>query len=588
MFTTQLAIDGVSDDYIDAEMLIEDSEGNELHDPISFGLENEASFAPNSGASFVLSPAVRSNSELHPDTIINTVNNEQVAGSEDFVNFDFETDGWKETTYEGSTVRVLRIPAGRQLTIHHNPMADFTGADNTGRSFVWEIDFVVDNIVDEDEPLIQLGSTRGTGVFWGFNMLPTRAMLLTQNKYTEPDQDLAWAEGKRFHLAITAQYGGEGTPNIVRMYLNGVLDREFAYGNDDRFTPENVNIVIGNTSSDIDIFGMRCYRSALSSVAVMQDYKASMSTTASKIAFATANDILDDRGRIDWDKCLGKYNIIGHRGTLLHKGMENNTQHHVSIEIHIPGDDEHSGTLTELDNKGQGTTAMTYYFWNQQYKTTDNTQFLDDDGNPKGETGAGYVLQAGEYAATKLVGKVNYASSMQSHKLGLTRAFTEVFKQMISDGNMSRPGQFTTYPDARIAVLEKPFLFFVWDETNQRYEFQNLMTFGAGKGDKPTFGFNKNTTGHMLMVEGADNDVPLARFNMPWDDTNIRYDVEKEAWMYNGAKNINFGFGKTSSDVPSDTDALTAMRNFFNFVYQHSTKIEYFNGSLDALQRVEG
>lgn len=587
-FTTQLAIDGVSDTWIDAVMLIEDSEGNELHDPVAFGLENEASFAPNAGASFVLSPAVRSNAEENPATIINTVNGDILAQAEDFVNFDFSTDGWKETTYEGSTVRVLRIPAGRQLTIHHNPMADFTGADNTGRSFVWELDFVVDNIVDDEEPLIEVGSLRNSGVWWGFRLLPSRAMLLTSNKYTEPDQDLAWAEGKRFHLAITAQYGGEGAPNILRMYLNGRLEREFAYDTDDRFTPENAVMVIGNTSSDIDIYGMRCYRSALSSSAVMQDYKASMSTTAEKIAFEAANDILDDRGRIDWDKCLGKYNIIGHRGPLLHKGMENNTQHGISIEIHMPDDEEHSGTLTELDNKGQGTTAMTYYWWNQQYKTTDNTQLLDDEGNPKGETGDGYTIQANEYAATKLVGKVNFASSMQSHKLGLTKAFTDVFKQMMRDGNMSSPGQFATFPNARLAVLEKPFLFFVWDEANSRYEFRNLMTFGAGKGDKPTFGFNKNTTGHMLMVEGADNDVPLARFNMPWDDTNITYDIDKEAWMYNGAKNINFGFGKTSSDIPSDTDALTAVKNFFNFVYLHSTKIEFFNGSLDALQRTSG
>ena len=587
-FTTQLAIDGVSDTWIDAVMLIEDSEGNELHDPVAFGLENEASFAPNAGASFVLSPAVRSNAEENPATIINTVNGDILAQAEDFVNFDFSTDGWKETTYEGSTVRVLRIPAGRQLTIHHNPMADFTGADNTGRSFVWELDFVVDNIVDDEEPLIELGSLRNSGVWWGFRLMPSRAMLLTSNKYTEPDQDLAWAEGKRFHLAITAQYGGEASPNILRMYLNGRLEREFAYDTDDRFTPENAVMVIGNTSSDIDIYGMRCYRSALSSSAVMQDYKASMSTTAEKIAFEAANDILDDRGRIDWDKCLGKYNIIGHRGPLLHKGMENNTQHGISIEIHMPDDEEHSGTLTELDNKGQGTTAMTYYWWNQQYKTTGNTQLLDDEGNPKGETGDGYAIQANEYAATKLVGKVNFASSMQSHKLGLTKAFTEVFKQMMRDGNMSTPGQFETFPNARLAVLEKPFLFFVWDEANSRYEFRNLMTFGAGKGDKPTFGFNKNSTGHMLMVEGADNDVPLARFNMPWDDTNITYDVDKEAWMYNGAKNINFGFGKTTDDIPSDASALAAVRAFFNFVYLHSTKIEFFNGSLDALQRTSG
>lgn len=588
-FTTQLAIDGVDDTYIDAKMLILDTEGNELHEPVNFGLENEESFAPTQGATFVVAPSIRSNAETDPATIINTVTGEVVATSECFEGFDWNTDGWIAATYNGADVRVLRIPAGRKLTIPYNPMLEFTGGDNTGKSMVMELDFMVNNVVDDTEPLITLGAERSNGTWWGFKMLPLRAMLLTVNKYTEPDQDLGWSEGRRFHLAISAQYGGEGVPNYVRIYLDGVMQREFAYETDDRFTPEGVGLVIGNTGSDIDIFGLRCYRTALSSVAISQDYKAAMSTTAEKIAFADANDILDDSGRIDWDKCLGKYNIIGHRGRLLHYGMENNTQHGVELEIHMPDDEEHSGILTNLDNKGQGTTAMTYYYWNQQYKTTDETQFLDFEGNPKQDVGSGYAIQSSEYQAKKLVGKVNFASSMQSHKLGLTRAYTDVFKQMVKDGNMSTPGQFATYPDARLAVLEKPFLFFVWNEDTGRYEFQNLMTFGAGKGDKPTFGFNKKTTPHMLMVEGADNDVPLARFNMPWDDTNITYNAEKETWDYNGAKNINFGFGLTDDNgIPSDADAKQKMRDFFNFVYLHSTKMEFFNGSLDALQRTEG
>ena len=587
-FTTPLAIDGVNDTWIDALMLIEDTEGNELHDPIPFGMENEASFAPTAGASFVLTPSVRSNADANRNTIINTVTGDTVGST--FEGFDWQTDGWVDATYNGSTVRVLRIPAGRKLTIQHNPMTDFTSGNNTGNSMVWEIDFVVRNVVDESEPLLTLGAARNNGVWWGFKMLPLSAMMLTADHYTEEDQDLSWAEERRFHMAITAQYGGEGNPNYIRIYLNGVLEREFAYATDDRFTPAVANIVIGNTGSDIDIYGMRCYRMALSSTAIMQDYKASMSTTQEKAAFALANDILDGEGRIDWDRCIGKYNVIGHRGNLLHYGMENNTQHHVSIEIHIVGDEDHSGTLTELDNKGQGTTAMGYYWWNQQYKTTDNTQFLDSEGNPKQDTGKGYAIQLNEYQAKKLVGKVNFASSMQSHKLGLTWAYTDVYKQMLTNGSLrNAPGQFSEYPNARLAVLEKPFLFFVWDEANSRYEFQNLMTFGAGKGDKPTFGFNKSKTPHMLMVEGADNDKPLARFNMPWDDTNITYDADKETWNYNGVKNINFGFGLTDdNEIPCDAEALASIRRFFNFVYLHSTKIEYYNGTLDALQRVEG
>ena len=592
-----LAIDGVEDTWIDALMLIEDSEGNELHEPIAFGMENESSFAPTPGASFVLTPSVRSNGDADRATILNTVNGDIVAQAEDFVGFDWQTDGWIDANIDGSTVRVLRIPAGRQVTIHYNPMMDFTSGNSTGRSMVWELDFVVRNVVDDLEPLLTLGTERNNGVWWGFKMLPLSAMMLTADHYTEADQDLSWAEDRRFHLAITAQYGGEGNPNYIRIYLNGRMEREFAYDVSDRFTPEGANIVIGNTGSDIDIVGSRGLRMALSSVAIMQDYKASMSTTQEKATFALANDILDDMGRIDWDKCLGKYNRIGHRGRLLHYGMENNTQKNISLVIDLADDEEHSGTFTELENKGQGTTAMGYFWWNQQYKITKQTQFLDSDGNPKQDTGKGYAIKRGEAKAKKLVGKVNFASSMQSHKLGLTWAYTDVFKQMLEDGSLvTVPSQMGSKVNgelslnaSRLAVFEKPFLFFVWDEENSRWDFRNLMTFGAGKGDKPTFGFSEDDTPHMLMVEGADNDKPLARFNMPWDDTNISYDADKETWNYNGVKNINFGFGLTDDDgVPNDAEALASIRRFFNFVYLHSTKMDFYTGTLDALQRVEG
>jgi len=48
-----------------------------------------------------------------------------------------------------------------------------------------------------------------------------------------------------------------------------------------------------------------------------------MSTTEEKLAFSAANDITDASDEITWEKCLGKYNVIGHTGPLLHKGMDN-------------------------------------------------------------------------------------------------------------------------------------------------------------------------------------------------------------------------------------------------------------------------
>jgi len=43
----------------------------------------------------------------------------------------------------------------------------------------------------------------------------------------------------------------------------------------------------------------------------------------------------------------------------------------------------------------------------------------------------GYAIVDEEPLAKKLVGKVNFASSMQSHKLGLTWAYTDLYKEML-------------------------------------------------------------------------------------------------------------------------------------------------------------
>ena len=594
-FITQLALENLSGANVSAVMVITAEIGGQtvqLHEPISYTISNNATYAPSEGADFILNPADRSNSETNRATVTNAAQNGAVvANSNDFVNFDFSSDGWVGTTYNGETVRVLRVPAGRQLTIHYNPFQDFTSgnANSQVQSMVLEMDFLVDNIVDDNEPILVIGSTTK-----GFTMYPSMAVMRTAKLNVDESQDVAWAEGVRQHLAVAASFGSAGDPHYMRIYLNGVMEREFAYDSDDTFTAALATITIGNTSSDIDIFGIRSYRKALQSTDIMQDYVASMTSLTDKVRFAEANNILDNEGNLDWAKCIAAgYNVIGHTGHLLRyeeNGVktENTTQegdNAITLEIRIAGDDEHSRIIRGLENKGQGTTAMGYYWWNQQYKVASNTTYQDINGNDlPSQTGKGYSIAAGEPAAKKMVGKVNFASSMQSHKLGLTWAYTDIFKRMISNGDLrSTPGQFTAHSNARIAVFEKPFLFFQRDTENDEYVFRNLMTFGPGKGDKPAFGFSSDTS-NMMMVEGADNDVALALFNMPWDDINIAYNAEKEAWCYPGTtvKNINFGFGETEEvngeERPVDGAALASIKAFFNFVYQHNPNIVYADG----------
>ena len=591
--SSQLAIelDDPTDTAFYAYMHIEDLSGNDLADPAFFSFTNSMEISPVVGADLIILPFDRSNTETTPKSIINKVNGNAVTST--WEGFGMVSDGWidvnkdvESTAANAEKIRALHIPADRRLTINYNPFVDFMDGMSTGRHMTLEIDFRTNNILDDDEPIIKICDTYSVdGKAWGFEMLPKEAYLMTQRKRSQDDQNVTWCEGIRTHLALNIVYGLNGL-NYVRIFINGRIEREFNYAVNDVFVGGNVSIVLGNTTSDLDIFGLRVYKKALSTEEVMQDYKASLSTLTEKMAFASSNDILGDNGSISFQKAREKYNVIGLTGHLAKYGDENKGKTNGnSLYIGKPFDLAHSGTLTNLENAGQGTTAMTYYDWNQQQKISDDTMFIPDSNpdNPVSASG-GFAPAEGEAMAKKLCGKINFASSMQGHKMGLTKIYDEVFKRMVASGVLTEPSQIALQPSARLAVFEEPYLFFHRETEADPWVFKYLMTWGSAKGDKPTFGFNKNTTPDFLMLEGANNDRPLALFKIPWN-ADINYSVGDEAWMYNGQKQLNFGFGKTdSNEVPNSTNALNAMKNFFNFCYLHNLGLLCFNGTLTQLR----
>lgn len=590
--STQLGIeiDDPTIESIYAYMLIEDENGNELADPVFFTISNEASNNPTAGADFILAPASRSNSETTPKTIINAATGAVIPSV--WNGFGLTSDGWLEVlkdlndTTQG-TVRALHIPAGRRVSWEYDPLVYFRSGNSTGRSMTLEMDIRTDNILDENEPILEICTTHPVdGDAWGIRLLPKEIYFLTQNKRVRDDQNATWAEGRRLHIAVNVVYGVQGL-NWVRIFIDGKIERVFNYLVADIFAGGAVQMVVGNTSADIDIFGMRCYQKALSTDEVMQDRKAAFSTVAEKIDFAARNNILGDGGAIDFNKAKQLYNVIGLTGHLAKYGdSDKGKTKHNKLYVSKPDEPEKAGTYTEIENSGQGTTAMTYNDWNQQQKPTADTKFIDDATETETAVSDIYVA-SGEYRSKKTCGKINFASSMQGHKMGLTRIYTELFKQLMNTGVLSTPGQFAQYPNARLTVLEEPYLFFHRETENDPWVFKYLMTWGAGKGDKPTFGFNKTKTPHFLMVEGADNDRELANFKIPWND-DIAYDPDSEAWMYNGAKHINFGFGLTAEDetgeYPSDETAINAMKAFFNFCYLHHRSVTYYSGTLTQLR----
>lgn len=182
-------------------MHIEDTSGNALASPVFFTINNEASNNPTAGADFILAPASRSNTEANPKTIINAATGNAVTSS--WTGFGMTTDGWMEVQKNlddatQGTVRALRIPAGRKLTFAYDPLVNFRSGNSTGRSMTLEMDIRTDNILDEDEPVLDICTTHPVdGDAWGIRLLPKEIYFLTQNKRVRDDQNATWAEGKR-------------------------------------------------------------------------------------------------------------------------------------------------------------------------------------------------------------------------------------------------------------------------------------------------------------------------------------------------------------------------------------------------------
>ena len=209
------------------------------------------------------------------------------------------------------------------------------------------------------------------------------------------------------------------------------------------------------------------------------------------------------------------------------------------------------------------------------------------DGNDK-YRGIGYMVAEGTPLATKLVLKVNYASSMQSHLCGGTRLYSDLHTAVVGKNAMQ-----LGCPTARVAKYTEPVYFFTQATNNSPILFRGGGNFGAGKMDKPTWGYAKSPYPMFAMFEGADNNMHMTDMRVPFitsaDPNMTNADAcpehiiyDDEAYWYQGKKNLDFDGGATDdNEVP--VSALTAtLANAWNFIYLHSPMLRFYNGNMSS------
>ena len=587
-------------------------------------VNNSENYSPTAGADFILNPKTRDNSEVNPARILNAAKNgAEIAGSV-FNGFSFINDGWVN---DDSNNKVLRVNAGQTVDIPYECFQDFLTSNQN--SLTIELDFSVRNITNEIDPIFRICNyVAATGKPLGIEMMPLDGRFMTTSKTTDGEQNFSWQEGVRTHIAfnivhaLRSSAGDNTTLSLVRVFINGVINREFMFDMTEEhefINGSSLGIRIGqigqegrSSAADIDIYSIRVYRKALSSADVLQDYISSLTTSKLKQAFRSANDILSADGTISFAKASAKYNCLVWHGyhTSGHSDADKTTKYGwleiLQLDANGKYDPIHSGTIcratASLPDKGQGSTAKTYYEWNQQYDINKAKGTINVNGeevpdgfiNGNGEyIGQKYQLIDGVPFAQKLVLKINYASPMQSHKQGATELYNDLYRIVVGPTSIQ---QTEGFENTRVAVIERPFLYFTQNDNDTEPVFQGLGTFGPGKMDKKTWGYDKKVFPYFCMLEGSDNNMPLTDMRVPWTDDTVRYNPEEEYFEYAGMGNLDFDAGATDTvieagqevEYPKTNTYLPYFKAAWNWLFQHNCQFKPYNGTATSFMKETG
>lgn len=481
------------------------------------------------------------------------------------------SDGWQEDN--GRTV--FKVSA-QKTPIFKNPINL-----NLGNNFTIELGFKTYNISDESKPILTIGNLqlRPTQFCWNtddtslFNARnaqfqegkETHILITVQKDYKVSKQDIYYPNylqsfQESFDTAANSQ-----SISLARIFVNGVIDREISFDTTDLNSFVNATLQINPTTADIDFYLLRVYNNnALTFDQVQKNYISFLKEKTNKQDFFDKNDILGENGEISFEKCHGKYNTLVYvfpTGAYFPNrawgGEDNETPPQEDAQKNSPVtlfvnysntaiNNQYGGRLTHGQVKGQGSSAMRYLIWNVTYALN---KIKDQEGEkikspfipysqlntetntfrPEASSTKGYYIMppydgqqdTTAYKVTKLVGKVNFASSMQSHKIGSCKLFDDAYKaargQLVSGGQK--------------AVHEEPFLYFYWEtnledvsnieladilDNNSSIKFMGFQTWGAGKGDDASSGYDEDLTPEYLMLEGGENTDPSVNFRRPW------------------------------------------------------------------------
>ncbi|MBR3479293.1 MAG: hypothetical protein IKH32_01120 [Prevotella sp.] len=490
-----------------------------------FTTSNSLGYAATPGATVLVKANGRSNSESGREGLVNIVTGETITptwGNMTWSSVDgYVLRGLADRSGAIVAQSVLRLLSGETMEIPITPLAMRA---SEGRTL--EIMFQPRNVRNYDTPIIQCldamaplsagetdensGETdeNGGGSFVGLKVTGDRITLLTTNRQNVDTQTVKYDCDEPIHLAIVVNpvYSEAGSAFAACMvFINGQRQRIFAY---DRDLNVSSHLFIGSADADVDTFDIRTYDKALTHGEIETNCVNWQKSLYDKAYMKNLFNIREN-GKVDINKVRAICNTFIFKssdglGRIPALGMSKGDKIHGTLKTYWR-DTPAWNIEKELDEEGQGTTSMEYFRWNW-----------------KGEFDEPVAFDGGAHASiTKICGKKNFASSMQSHKMGECETYDWLARET---GAVERDA-------ARQAIWQYPFVGFAEDGQGN-LTFIGLYTIGPDKGDKNTFGFGSNT----VAMEGLDNEPLSTNFRVPWNDSTVSPDQKNEKYYVCGEK----------------------------------------------------
>lgn len=361
---------------------------NKLRSYYDVTVDNKNAIYPVLGATFLLNPKNRDNSEENPEIIYNEKANNAIVDAK-FENFGHLHDLW---VTDESGNKVLRVMAGEKLTIKRNIWKQFK--TNPNSSLTIDIDYKVSNVTNLTDPVISILGGTNKGIL--LNALD--GWVKTASYNVEDNCNFRWREDKKQYLSVnihnevypkkqgvedvkyTSEQAAQASKSIAvaRVLLNGDPVREVEFKTDSTTEwcdDDNAAIIIGNEGADIDIYSIRIYENRqVDWVDLLnRNYFSSLFTTEEKQRAKAKNDLLVG-GIISLEKAkqAGLNCIVYHgkRPFYYESGDGTGWIEYFRYDMDGKALPEHSGTNCKdsaaLSWKGQGSTAMLYDEFNQQ------------------------------------------------------------------------------------------------------------------------------------------------------------------------------------------------------------------------------